>query len=165
MWIETRVTIFKFPFWIRQDILFKSKTATLFFLLLTSKIEAYIFPMGDIDFYRKRVRNVTIDSKRSLMLLLNTHAKGKLNMQKIFLRFLTAPNANNILKHRHSTSINFRHRICKNLKIMAKVYQLEEGKNWREKLVTEASIGISVSSFRTSFTADIGNFNRRSRFH
>lgn len=36
--------------------------------------------MGDIDFYRKRVRNVTIDSKRSLMLLLNTHAKGKLNM-------------------------------------------------------------------------------------
>lgn len=66
---------------------------------------------------------------------------------------------------RHSTSINFRHRICKNLKIMAKVYQLEGGKNWREKLVTEASIGISVSSFRTSFTADIGNFNRRSRFH
>lgn len=33
--------------------------------------------MGDIDFYRKRVRNVTIDLKRSLMLLLNTHAKGK----------------------------------------------------------------------------------------
>lgn len=31
--------------------------------------------MGDIDFYRKRVRNVTIDSKRSLMLLLNTHTR------------------------------------------------------------------------------------------
>lgn len=82
-----------------------------------------------------------------------------------------SPNANNILKLRflHSTSINFRHRICKNLKIMTEVYQLEGEKNWRfARKVGNRSVHwdfTKVSSFGASFTADIGNFNRRSRFH